>query len=71
MTSHASYVTSVNISTKKGTQKTPVEGACNLVAGFGCEGDAIEVVRLGDGTCVHSPQEALDEVESARRTGTL
>ena len=175
MTSHASYVTSVNISTKKGTQKTPVEGACNLIAGFGCEGDAhagdwhrqisllasesisranemgfdveegsfgenittagvdllglplgtqlqigpealveisqigkvchtrcaiyyaagdcifpregifavvltggtvqegdaIEVVKLGDGTCAHSPQEALDEVESARRAGTL
>ncbi|NTU89813.1 MAG: sulfurase [Actinobacteria bacterium] len=33
--------------------------------------DPIEITHIGDGSCVHSPQEALDEVEEARRNGTL
>ena len=34
-------------------------------------GDAIEMVRKGDGTCSFTPPEALAEVEQARRDGTL
>ncbi|MBR2522348.1 MAG: MOSC domain-containing protein, partial [Coriobacteriales bacterium] len=34
-------------------------------------GDAIEIVKLGDGTCEFSPKEAIDEVEAARVAGTL
>lgn len=34
-------------------------------------GDAIQVVKLGDGTCSFTPAEALKEVEQARREGTL
>ena len=34
-------------------------------------GDVIEVVRRGDGTCPFAPTEALEEVEQARREGTL
>lgn len=29
-------------------------------------GDAIEVVKMGDGTCEYTPQEALDEIARAR-----
>lgn len=34
-------------------------------------GDDIQVVKLGDGTCSFTPAEALQEVEQARREGTL
>ena len=34
-------------------------------------GDDIQVVKLGDGTCSFTPAEALQEVELARREGTL
>lgn len=34
-------------------------------------GDDIQVVKLGDGTCSFTPAEALNEVERARREGTL
>ena len=34
-------------------------------------GDSIEVVHRGDGTCAHTPPEALAEVEAARKAGTL
>ena len=34
-------------------------------------GDAIEIVRRGDGVCRFTPTEALEEVEQARRDGTL
>lgn len=34
-------------------------------------GDSIEVVKRGDGTCAHTPPEALAEVEEARLAGTL
>ena len=51
----------------------PREGIFGVVlhGGMAAEGDAIEVVKLGDGTCEYSPQEALDEVEAARQAGTL
>lgn len=34
-------------------------------------GDDIQVVKLGDGACSFTPAEALQEVEQARREGTL
>ncbi len=34
-------------------------------------GDTIEIIRRGDGTCAYTPVEALEEVEQARRDGTL
>ena len=34
-------------------------------------GDDIQMVKLGDGTCSFTPAEALQEVEQARREGTL
>lgn len=34
-------------------------------------GDDIQTVMLGDGTCSFTPAEALEEVEQARREGTL
>ena len=34
-------------------------------------GDGIQTVKLGDGTCSFTPAEALEEVEQARREGTL
>ena len=34
-------------------------------------GDDIQVVKLGDGTCSFTPAEALQEVEQARREGTM
>ena len=34
-------------------------------------GDDIQTVKLGDGTCSFTPAEALEEVEQARREGTL
>ena len=34
-------------------------------------GDDIQVVKLGDGTCSFTPDEALKEVEQARHEGTL
>ena len=51
----------------------PREGifAVVLKGGTVKEGDAIEVLKMGDGTCKYSPQEAIDEVEAARAAGTL
>ncbi len=34
-------------------------------------GDEIRVLSWGNGTCEATPQEALDEIEAARRAGTL
>ena len=34
-------------------------------------GDDIQTVKLGDGTCSFTPAEALEEIEQARREGTL
>lgn len=34
-------------------------------------GNPIELVKMGDGTCEHSPAAALAEVEAARQAGTL
>ena len=51
----------------------PHEGifAVVLQGGTVAAGDAIEVVKRGDGTCAHTPPEALAEVEAARKAGTL
>ena len=51
----------------------PREGIFGVVLHGGAvsAGDAIEVVRRGDGTCTHTPPEALAEVEAARKAGTL
>lgn len=34
-------------------------------------GDEITLVSIGEGTCLKTPQEAIDEVEAARTAGTL
>ena len=51
----------------------PREGIFGVVLHGGAvsAGDAIEVVRRGDGTCTYTPPEALAEVEAARKAGTL
>lgn len=51
----------------------PREGIFGVVLHGGMveEGDPIEVLKVGDGTCEFTPQEALDEVEQARLAGTL
>lgn len=51
----------------------PHEGIFGVVLQGGevAVGDAIELVRRGDGSCAYTPQEALDEVEQAKRDGTL
>ncbi len=51
----------------------PREGifAVVLQGGTVAAGDAIEVVKRGDGTCAHTPPEALAEVEAARKAGAL
>ncbi|MGI6032733.1 MAG: MOSC domain-containing protein [Coriobacteriales bacterium] len=51
----------------------PREGIFGVVlhGGMVQEDDPIEIVKMGDGTCEYSPQEALDEVEAARAAGTL
>ena len=51
----------------------PREGIFGVVlhGGVVSAGDAIEVVKRGGGTCAHTPPEALAEVESARKAGTL
>jgi MOSC domain-containing protein YiiM len=51
----------------------PREGIFGVVLQGGAvmEGDTLEVVKMGDGTCAYSPAEALDEVEAARLAGTL
>lgn len=51
----------------------PREGIFGVVLEGGTvkKGDAIEVVKCGDGTCAHTPPEALAEVEAARKAGTL
>lgn len=51
----------------------PHEGIFGVVLNGGevHVGDAIEIVRMGDGTCTFTPPEALAEVERARADGTL
>lgn len=51
----------------------PREGIFGVVLQGGAVsvGDAIEVVKRGDGTCAYTPPEALAEVEAAREAGTL
>lgn len=51
----------------------PHEGIFGVVLHGGevAVGDAIEVVKLGDGTCSFTPPEALAEVDKARAEGTL
>lgn len=51
----------------------PHEGIFGVVLQGGevSTGDDIQVVKLGDGTCSFTPAEALQEVEQARRDGTL
>ena len=51
----------------------PREGIFGVVLEGGTvkKGDDIEVVKRGDGTCAHTPPEALAEVEAARKAGTL
>lgn len=51
----------------------PREGIFGVVLEGGTvkKGDNIEVVKRGDGTCAHTPPEALAEVEAARKAGTL
>ena len=51
----------------------PREGIFGVVlhGGTVTENDPIEVVKMGDGSCEYSPQEALEEVEAARAAGTL
>lgn len=51
----------------------PREGIFAVVVREGTvrTGDEVRVVSIGDGTCPHSPAEAIAEVEAARRAGTL
>ena len=51
----------------------PREGIFGVVlhGGMVQEDDAIEIVKMGNGICEFSPQEALDEFEAARIAGTL
>ncbi|MDO4502327.1 MAG: sulfurase [Coriobacteriia bacterium] len=51
----------------------PREGIFGVVLQGGTvkAGDPIELVKMGEGTCEFSPQAALDEVEAARKAGTL
>lgn len=51
----------------------PREGIFGVVLDSGTikVGDAITVLKVGDGHCAKTPQEAIDEVEAARAAGTL
>lgn len=51
----------------------PREGIFGVVltAGHVKAGDKIELLKIGDGTCSATPQEALLEIEEARKSGTL
>ncbi len=51
----------------------PREGIFGVVLQGGTvkPGDAIEVLKVGNGTCEYSPADAIAEVEKARRNGTL
>lgn len=51
----------------------PREGIFGVVCDDGVikVGDKITVVKVGDGHCAKTPQEAIDEVEAARAAGTL
>ncbi len=51
----------------------PREGIFGVVLQGGTvkEGDTVEVIKVGDGTCEYSPAEAIAEVEAARAAGTL
>jgi MOSC domain-containing protein YiiM len=51
----------------------PREGIFGVVLEEGTAhvGDALTIVKQGDGTCRYSPSEALAEVEAARQAGTL
>ena len=51
----------------------PREGIFGVVLDSGQVkvGDKITVLKVGDGHCAKTPQEAIDEVEAARAAGTL
>ena len=51
----------------------PREGIFGVVLDSGQVkvGDMITVLKVGDGHCAKTPQEAIDEVEAARAAGTL
>ena len=51
----------------------PREGIFGVVLDSGTikVGDAITVLKVGDGHCAKTPQEAIDVVEAARAAGTL
>lgn len=51
----------------------PREGifAVVLHEGMVKQGDVVRIVSMGDGTCAHSPADAIAEVEAARAAGTL
>ena len=51
----------------------PREGIFGVVLDSGTikGGDPITVLKVGDGHCAKTPQEAIDEVEAARAAGTL
>ena len=51
----------------------PREGIFGVVLDSGTikVGDAITVLKVGDGHCAKTPQEAIDEVEAARAAGAL
>ncbi len=51
----------------------PREGVFGVVLDDGTisVGDEIKVLKIGDGTCSKTPQEAIDEVDAARAAGTL
>ena len=51
----------------------PREGIFGVVLDSGQikVGDEITVLKVGDGSCAKTPQEAIDEVEAARAAGTL
>lgn len=51
----------------------PREGIFGVVLDSGTikVGDPITVLKVGDGHCAKTPQEAIDEVEAARAAGTL
>ena len=51
----------------------PREGIFGVVLDSGQVkvGDKITVLKVGDGSCAKTPQEAIDEVEAARAAGTL
>lgn len=51
----------------------PHEGIFGVVLHGGTvqEGDPIEIIARGDGSCAYTPQEALSEIAQANKNGTL